>query len=156
MIVTHHPSGEITTLYFDPVAPDLADLLSGSGTLFLDVPPTPVYDGTFDDNGNPNIKEYISEEVEHDLHYVQGGMIASRPTLNLPDEIEVEVGAEIELAGIPAAPGDPCIVLIDQNIYQVEDSGLTLDADMPAEYSILIEKFPYQRKTIKVIVHGTA
>ena len=152
MIVTHYPNGEISTIYLDPVPKDQAGLLEAAGTLFVNLPPTPVYDGTFDDNGNPNIKEYISAEVDHDAHYVQGGTLASRPALDLPDEIEVEVGAEIELMGLPA----PCMVVIDSDVHQIEDPDLTLDADMPAEYSILIEKFPYQRKIIKVTVNGTA
>ncbi|MBD9544241.1 hypothetical protein IB276_32880 [Ensifer sp. ENS04] len=156
MIVTHSPSGEIASVYFDPVAVDLQGLLEVNGTLFLNVPPTPVYDGTFDSDGKPNIQEYISASADHDLHYIHEGAVTSRPTLDLPEDIQTTVGSEIALTGIPASPGDPCMILIDENVYHVEDANLTLDADMPAEYSILIEKFPYQRKTIKVTVNGTA
>ena len=156
MIIGHDAKGEIVHIVFDPVPTGLAALMQANGETVVEIPPEPVYDGTFDEAGNPGISEYISAEASHDTHYVLDGAIAARPAIDLPSEITAEVGDEIELVGLPGSPADPCLVHIDGATHQVGDGELFLDADMPAEYSILIEKFPYQRKTIKVTINGTA
>lgn len=80
--------------------------------------------------------------------YVVGGEIAKRPSIALPDLVELTVGQAKTIADLPR----PCAIRVDGEAMTIEDGALTLEGDMPAEYEIAFDQWPYKPATVKVII----
>lgn len=169
-------------MVFDPVPPGLVPVLVENGRPFIEVPPKPLPDiqatdenGTFlfetveqtvvDDNGVPVLDDagepvvklvevplmltgrVESVKVSFEDNYVDQGALALRPSVNLPTEVRLGIG-ETYSVELPK----PCRVLVDGEPLTIEEGVLELQGEMPAEYSIQVDHFPFKPATMKVIV----
>lgn len=147
MIIEYEPNGCITHVVNDPVYFGLVEQLTQSGATFLDVSPTEVATGEVGEDGQP-VFEAVYAECDIFKHYIVDGAIAERPTIDLPAEHAMSVGEAVTITDLPT----PCTVTIDGDSFEVADGELTLDADMPAEYGVLIEAWPHIPAFIKVTI----
>ncbi|QWY83361.1 hypothetical protein [Rhizobium phage RHph_X3_2] len=105
-------------------------------------------DATLELQGD-NVLELLAEPpADLDLgHYVSEGSITQRPQFDIPDELELAVGESKDYA-IP----NPCKITFDGVEHVVTDGVLGIDGEMPAEYTLTLEQWPYLPHTLKVIV----
>ncbi|MBC2806645.1 hypothetical protein C3Y94_026185 [Rhizobium ruizarguesonis] len=137
MIIEHNSDGLITHLVFDPVPHDLFQVMDSNGITYLNFPPVQTEDGT------KNV------ECDVSLDYIKDGQITRRPALQVPESVTLRVGETFVVTGLP----DPINVVVDGQVNEITGGSLELDADMPAEYRLFFDKWPYQAATLKVTVN---
>lgn len=114
-------------------------VLSEDGSPLVQVIETPVMQtGRF---------EYASVDINSD--FVSEGAVHPRPGIDIPESIRLRVGETITVPGLPV----PATVYVDRNQYVVEDGVLEIEGEMPAEYTIRFDTFPYLTADMKVTVY---
>jgi hypothetical protein len=138
MIIEHTPEGLIRHIVFDPVPPELFEAMDANGVEYHNFPPIKTEEGT--------------QNVECDpmLDYIVDGQITRRPAMDVPAAVELTVGETFTLAGLP----DPIEVFLDDQVSELSGGTLELSADMPAEYRLILNKWPYQTAILKVTVNA--
>ncbi|MGO7308777.1 hypothetical protein ACCS91_33520 [Rhizobium ruizarguesonis] len=137
MIIEHNSDGLITHIVFDPVPPDLFQVMDDNGIAYLSFPPMVTEEET------KNV------ECEIALDYIKDGQITRRPALQVPESVTLRVGETFVVTGLP----DPINVVVDGQVNEITGGSLELDPDMPAEYTLFFDKWPYQAATLKVTVN---
>lgn len=93
-----------------------------------------------------------SVEGAHDggTKFVENEKVRDRPSLSLPDEIQSEAAATIEMAGLP----DGTVVCMGNLVFGPDGEGRTVFAvEPPGEYNLkVIPPFPYIESGIKLTV----
>ncbi|WLR91013.1 hypothetical protein [Shinella zoogloeoides] len=132
MIVVFDPAdGRIQQTVFDPIPPGLERVLTDNGQNFL---------FTHQEIG-PSI---------YDDYFVSDGALTRRPDFPIPHaEISLGVGEGIALEGLP----QPCRIFVEGAEIVVNDGELTIESDMPAEYEILFDQWPFKPATVKVTIN---
>jgi hypothetical protein len=138
MIIEHTPEGLIRHIVFDPVPPDLFETMDANGIEYRNFPPI------MTENGTQNV------ECDPMLDYINDGQITRRPAINVPATAQLTVGETFTLTGLP----DPIEVILDGEVSELTGGTLELSADMPAEYTLVLEKWPYQTAILKVTVNA--
>jgi cell division ATPase FtsA len=165
MIVEYDDDGRISHIIHDPVHESIVGTLHEMGRQFLDLatipwPPQPVIDKA---TGEPMIDEdsgaiivasqgYDSPSVDGESQYVLDGAIEPRPTFKAPELVEI-VADDVDEKVIENLP-ENATLLVDGEMHQLDGTTLTIASDMPAEYEIRIQKFPFIERTVKVIAHA--
>jgi hypothetical protein len=90
--------------------------------------------------------ESVKCAIESD--YILDGQITARPKFDVPAEINLKVGETVKLTGLP----DPCNVWVDRDPTILTGGELELEAEMPATYNIVLEKWPYMERYVKVTI----
>lgn len=88
-------------------------------------------------------------DVDIDRDFVMNGMVLERPKIDLPEEISLAVGETYTVKDLP----DPARFFLDREQIQVEGGKLEIEGEMPAEYTIRFDQFPYVPLNVKVTVH---
>lgn len=161
MIVEFNENGQIYHIISDPVSPEvIQNVILNNPDRHLIVNPLRGpdlqirnADGeiVFDENGSPIMGPgnliYQSYEIED--WYVSDGQMVTRPVIEVPSSVELKVGESMTIANLP----NPCRIKVDGETITVEGGELELEGDMPAEYQIVIDHFPYKSATLKVTVY---
>ncbi|MGV1754819.1 hypothetical protein [Agrobacterium sp. CG674] len=183
MIVEYTPEGRIMHVVLDPVPAAMFQILSDMGKTYLNVPPTKMPDELLrDEDGNqvfetisqavvidhvpqmdeqgnqqfedvqvPSIKHgaMVSAQISLMTDYIEDGMVKARPVLSIPEAVSLNVGQMGVVGGLPS----PCRILVDGAEHILEDGELEIEGEMPAEYEIVFDQFPYMPATMKVTIH---
>lgn len=182
MIVEYAPSGQIIHMVSDPVPLGLIAVLRENGRPFIEVSPMRLPDiqatdmdgnllfdtiqqavidesgaAVVDEAGAPvtktvEIPVMLTGRLQHvnvsfEDNYVDNGSLVIRPSVDLPAEVRLAIGETTSIA-LPK----PCRILIDGEPAMVEEGVLELEGEMPAEYTIQVDHFPFKPATMKVIV----
>lgn len=147
MIIEYEEDGRITHVINDPVYPGMADTLTAQGVRFADFPPAEI---VIEEGEDGPVTESVLAECDIATDYILNGTITRRPTIAAPAEHVMTVGEQLILSSLP----DPCTVYLDDQAYTIEAGTLTLDAEMPAEYTLRIEAWPHLPATVKVTINA--
>lgn len=184
MIVMADAKGQISGYIADPIPPGLVEQLTARGEVFLNFPPVAYEVENFiprevevereieveipQPDGGVVIEtriekvtetQMISEMVTHYTltpcdpmtDYVKDGGIHPRPALpEMPSLVAMYVGEEWEVADLP----EGCTVTIDSTRHEITGTTFTLGADLPANYDVLVECWPYLPRHMKVEVNA--
>ncbi|AGC36066.1 hypothetical protein B7L88_gp022 [Rhizobium phage RHEph10] len=89
-----------------------------------------------------------------DTHYVDltanPAAVVERPVMTISQEVTLNVGDTLVVNDLP----DPVEVALDDEVTELTGGTLELSADMPAEYTLVLNKWPYQPATLKVTVNA--
>lgn len=94
------------------------------------------------------VKQPVSPKYSH----IVDGYAVPRPTLDLPDLVEIAADGTDE-AVLPGLP-DPCHATIDGQPTEVTGGELVLTSIMVAEYAVILDQWPYMPQTVKVIANA--
>lgn len=86
----------------------------------------------------------LAEEANEELHYYSMSplMRLDRPRLGAElsaTSIRADGVSEVSLRPLP----NPCVVMIDDDIYRVHDGQVDISFDLPGSYIIRVKAFPY-------------
>ncbi|MBX4911377.1 hypothetical protein HJA82_29125 [Rhizobium bangladeshense] len=161
MLIEYDNTGSIFHVIFDPVPNEVVEFMVENGHQFLS------YSQQFepdvempwtDADGNPTTimvqGPAIPFNPTSDTHYVDltatPAAVVERPLMALDREVEMQVGDTLVLNDLP----DPVEVVLDDQVTELTGGTLELSADMPAEYTLVLNKWPYQPATVKVTVNA--
>ncbi|TKT78437.1 hypothetical protein [Aquamicrobium sp. LC103] len=84
--------------------------------------------------------------------YVLDGAVTARPTLRVPETVEIVADGADEhvIEGLP----DPCQALVDGEEMEITGGSLAISSDMPAEYVIRFDQWPFMPAETKVIARA--
>lgn len=94
-----------------------------------------------------NGMEYAACAIATD--YVVDGAVVLRPVLDLPEELQIDADGvdEARLENLPT----PCRITVDGVEYTVEDGEFVMTAELPAEYVVVVDQWPYLPHTMRVV-----
>lgn len=138
MIVEYDATGMITHIVNDPVPPGLVDLMRERGRTLIELIPDYSEDGA----GAAEV-DLIGDYVDVDTQEIK-----KRPVVEFPAEITLAIGDSYKIENLP----DPLSLVIDSRRYEITGGELELEGEMPAEYFIYVDSFPYYPSRIKVVV----
>ncbi|QIG69093.1 hypothetical protein EVB78_060 [Rhizobium phage RHph_N1_15] len=161
MLIAYDNTGSIFHVVFDPVPNEIMIAMIEEGQKFLsysqqfepdiEIPWT-------DENGNPTTKWVQGAPIPFqpmpDTHYVDltanPAAVAERPVMAISQEVTLNVGDTLVINDLP----DPVEVTLDDQASELTGGTLELLADMPAEYMLTLNKWPYQTTILKVTVNA--
>lgn len=165
MLVEYNENGRIGHIVMDPVPEGVAETLTEKGIRFLNLPVLALPDipAVHPISGEPILDEetgeqiwapegYTQAQVDPVNDYVFDEAITPRPSFDAPDLVEI-IANGVDEKVVENLPENASLI-IDGEPHALEGTTLTLSSDMPAEYTILVQKFPYFERTIKVIAHA--
>ncbi|MBA8881740.1 hypothetical protein [Phyllobacterium myrsinacearum] len=161
MIVQHTDEGFITNIMFDPVPDEIVQAMTNKNIKFINIKGTPLPpeqllhpisgEMVVDELGEPIFQSPGLRDVIIDLShdYVFDGAITPRPIFEAPDIIHIKADG-VDMQVVENLP-EGATLIVDGKIHMLEGTSLTISSDMPAQYDILIQKFPYLDRTIRVV-----
>lgn len=83
--------------------------------------------------------------------YIVNGEFATRPEVSISKTEIVADGVDVAVIDL----GEPFVVVVNGETYEIEDGSLEFSTDMPGVYTLEIDHFPYMPFKQEVTAHAS-
>ena len=156
MIVQYEEtSGRIFHIIDDPVPASIVEFLTDSGAVMLNLQPVPKSSQQVENPATGEVVDVVSEwaepkvDIATDYVDLTNLSICPRPNFDLPNDVSLSVGEERRFYGLPTGIN----VTFDGLTETITDGVVEISAEMPAQYELTFDYFPYMPHTMKVRVN---
>lgn len=107
------------------------------------------HEGTDADHGNCYVDLEGLDGAVFPTTFPTYDLLLARPNMELPTTVQFDLNGTAKVEGLPK----PCLVTLEEEVFNVEDGELDLSGATAGEYILRIDAFPYLSHTLKVIIN---